>query len=67
MSTSFSIKGKGLKLTSAADIQPYIDELVALGPDVEEVHLGGNTLGIEACESLAKVLEGLKKLKVSSP
>lgn len=61
---SFSIKGQGLKLDSAADMQPHLDALAVLGPDVEEIHLGGNTLGIEACEALAKVLPTLKKLKV---
>lgn len=65
-SNVFSLKGRGLKLTSAADIQPYIDELIALGPDVQEIHLGGNTLGIEACESLSNVLKDLKKLQVRS-
>lgn len=65
-STVFSIKGQGLKLNSAADIQPHLDALVALGPEVEEVHFGGNTLGVEACQALADVLKTLKKLKVRS-
>lgn len=64
MSTVFSIKGKGLKLTSREDIQPHLDALKALGDNVEEVHLGGNTLGIEASEALAEVLKTLPKLKV---
>lgn len=61
---SFSIKGLGLKLTSAADIEPHLDALRALGDDVQEVHLGGNTLGVEASEALAEVLKTLKQLKV---
>lgn len=60
----FSIKGLGLKLNTAEDIQPHLDALKALGDDVEEVHLGGNTLGIEASEALAEVLKTLKHLKV---
>lgn len=32
--------------------------------DVEEVHFGGNTLGVEASEALAEVLANLKSLKV---
>ncbi|CDZ97357.1 Ran GTPase-activating protein [Phaffia rhodozyma] len=65
MSISFSLKGQGLKLTSAQDAQPHIDALVALGPDVQEIHLGGNTLGIEASKAFAEVFKGLHKLKVA--
>lgn len=59
----FSIEGKGLKLTTAADIEPHIQELKT-NDDVEEVKFLGNTLGIEASEALAKVLETKKNLQV---
>ena len=59
----FSIKGKGLKLNTRADIDPHLTELKAM-PDVERVEFGGNTLGVEASEALAEVLVNLKSLKV---
>lgn len=59
----FSIEGKGLKLTTAEDIEPHIQDLKA-NDQVEEVKFLGNTLGVEASEALAKVLETKKNLKV---
>ena len=61
---SFSIHGQGLKLNSRADIEPHLKVLREM-KDVEEVHFGGNTLGVEASEALAEVLSDLKSLKVS--
>jgi Ran GTPase-activating protein 1 len=67
MSTSrvFSIHGQGLKLNSRADIEPHLKTLREM-KETEEVHFGGNTLGVEASEALAEVLTGLKSLKVST-
>ncbi len=62
---SFSIAGKNLKLDSAADIEPHLEVLRAI-EGLEEVHLGGNTLGVEACEALAKELKQKPTLKVST-
>lgn len=59
----FSLVGKNLKLNSKADIQPHLDELNQI-PNLEEVHLGGNTLGVEACQALADVLKTKHSLKV---
>lgn len=59
----FSLEGKGLKLTTAEDIEPHIQPLKD-NADVEEVVFVGNTLGIGASEALAKVLETKKNLKV---
>jgi Ran GTPase-activating protein 1 len=59
----FSIEGKGLKLTTAEDIEPHIQDLKS-NDQVEEVRFLGNTLGIEASEALAKVLQTKKNLKV---
>ena len=61
---SFSIVGKNLKLNSAEDIQHVLDDLDKVD-GVEEVHFGGNTLGVEACRALAKNLSSKKTLKVS--
>jgi Ran GTPase-activating protein 1 len=59
----FSIEGKGLKLTTAADIEPHIQGLKS-NDQVEEIKFLGNTLGVEASEALAKVLKTKKNLKV---
>ena len=61
---SFSILGKNIKANTAADLEPYLSELKAMD-DVEEVHFGGNSLGVEACEAIAAVLKEKKSLKVS--
>lgn len=60
----FSILGKNLKAHTAADLEPYLSELKAM-EDVEEVHFGGNSLGVEACQAIAAVLKEKKTLKVS--
>ena len=58
----YSIHGKGLKLDTRADIEPYLREI---NPEVlEEIHLGGNTIGIEAAQALAEVLQKASKLRV---
>ncbi|CAO1616607.1 unnamed protein product [Sympodiomycopsis kandeliae] len=61
---SFSIVGKNLKLNTAEDIQPILDDLDKV-ENLEEVHFGGNTLGVEASKALAKNLEQKKTLKVA--
>lgn len=63
-SKSFSILGKGLKLETKADFEPYLKELREI-QDVEEIHLGGNTFGVQACLALAEVVKGLHTLKVN--
>lgn len=62
MSKLFTIEGKGLKLDTAADIEPHLAALRD-SSDVEEAVFAGNTLGIEASEALAKVLETKKTLR----
>ena len=58
----YSIHGKGLKLDTRADIEPYLREIQ---PEVlEEIHLGGNTIGIEAAQALAEVLQKATNLRV---
>jgi len=62
----FSLEGRGLKLDTAADIEPHIASLKA-NEHVEEVWFNGNTLGIGACEALADALKNKKYLKVPIP
>ena len=59
----FSLEGKGLKLDTAADVEPHVAPL-RHNSVVEEVRLGGNTLGIGASKALAAVLETKKSLRV---
>ncbi|CAG7852221.1 SubName: Full=Probable ran GTPase activating protein 1 {ECO:0000313/EMBL:CCA67638.1} [Serendipita indica DSM 11827] len=60
----FSLQGKGLKLTTKEDIEPHLKELRSM-PEVEEIHIGGNTLGAPACQALAEVIKDLKHLRVA--
>jgi Ran GTPase-activating protein 1 len=60
----FSILGKNIKANSKADLEPFLSELAAMD-DVEEVHFGGNSLGVEACQAIAEILKSKKSLKVS--
>jgi Ran GTPase-activating protein 1 len=62
----WSLEGKGLKLTTAEDIEAHIKDLRDNG-DVEEIRLLGNTLGIGASEALAEVLKEKKNLQVRIP
>lgn len=59
----FSLEGKSLKLDNAADIEAHIAPLRE-NNEVTEVRFQGNTLGVGACEALAKVLETKEKLQV---
>ncbi|KAH0291348.1 RNI-like protein [Aureobasidium namibiae CBS 147.97] len=65
MAQTFSLEGRALKLDSAADMDKHIADLKT-NNDVEEVIFVGNTLGVDACKALAKVLESKKKLKVAN-
>ncbi|THH00181.1 hypothetical protein EW026_g2314 [Hermanssonia centrifuga] len=60
--TILSLQGKGLKLNTRADIEPYLRDVDPA--IVEEIHFGGNTVGIEAAEALAEFLEKTQVLKV---
>lgn len=61
MSKVFSLQGKGLKLDTRADIEPYLKDVPTT---IEEIHLGGNTIGVEAAEALAEFLAKTTHLKV---
>ncbi|OAA33150.1 Leucine-rich repeat, ribonuclease inhibitor subtype [Moelleriella libera RCEF 2490] len=60
----FTLEGRGLKLDTAADVEPHIKDLRA--HDVEEVRLLGNTLGVEACQLLGEVLATKKNLQIAN-
>ena len=60
----FSLQGKGLKLDTRADIEPYLHGVDTT--KIEEIHLGGNTLGVDAAEALAEFLKRTQVLKVCS-
>jgi Ran GTPase-activating protein 1 len=63
--TVYSLEGKNLKLTSREDIEPHIAEINAI-QDLQEIHLGGNTLGVGACQALGEALKDKKNLRVSA-
>lgn len=64
-SSIFSIAGKGLKFDTVADLEPHIKPLLDT-PDVyTEIHLGGNTYGVPACEYLADALRKQTRLSVA--
>jgi len=63
---SYKLQGKGLKFNNEEDIQPYLAEIQKM-ERLEEIHVGGHTLGVGACKALAELLSQRKELKVSSP
>lgn len=60
---NFSLHGKGLKLNTRADIEPYLKDVDPT--TIEEIHFGGNTLGVDASQALAEFLDKTKVLKVA--
>jgi Ran GTPase-activating protein 1 len=58
----FSLLGQSLKLETRADIEKRFKDFDV--DSVEEIILGGNTIGVEASLALAERLEKAKKLKV---
>ncbi|CAG7915726.1 unnamed protein product [Penicillium olsonii] len=60
----FSLEGKVLKLDTAEDINAHIQPLVE-STDFTELRLGGNTLGIGACQRLAVVLKNQEQLEAA--
>ncbi|KAK3718589.1 Ran GAP Rna1 [Vermiconidia calcicola] len=65
MSKTFSLRGQALKLDTAADLEKHIQPLKD-SSDVEEIHIEGNTIGVEASEALAKILEAKSTLKYAN-
>ncbi|EJF63240.1 RNI-like protein [Dichomitus squalens] len=61
---TLSLLGQGLKLDTRADIAPH---LVNYDPAlIEEIHLGGNTIGVEAAQALADFLAKTEKLRIAN-
>lgn len=63
-SNVFSIEGKGLKLETAADVQPFVDAIANIDR-LEEIKLSGNTFGVEAGQTIAEALKSTIHIKVS--
>ncbi|KAI9069081.1 RNI-like protein [Trametes sanguinea] len=64
MTTVFSLLGQGLKLDTRADIEAH---LAGVDPTlIEEIHLGGNTIGVEAAQALAEFLAKTTQLRVAN-
>ncbi|KAK9241372.1 hypothetical protein V1525DRAFT_392955 [Lipomyces kononenkoae] len=59
---TFSLENRSLKLDSASDIAPYIEQLHKLD-GLEAIDLSGNTFGVDACTALAEALKTKKSLK----
>lgn len=62
MSKIFSLQGRGLKLNTRADIEPHLKDVPTT---IEEIHLGGNTIGVEAAQTLAEFLSKTTALRVA--
>ncbi|TFY54523.1 hypothetical protein EVJ58_g8811 [Rhodofomes roseus] len=62
MSKIFSLHGRGLKLNTRADIEPHLKDVPTT---IEEIHLGGNTIGVEAAETLAEFLAKTTHLRIA--
>jgi len=63
MTKIFSLKGKGLKFDTAADIETYLRDLAAIS-DVEAIDISGNTWGIDAVKPFAEVLKRCRSIRV---
>ena len=59
---NLTLHGKGLKLNTREDIEPYLKNIDPT--QLEEIHLGGNTIGVEASRALAEFLAKTQVLKV---
>lgn len=59
-----SLHGKGLKLDTRQDLEPWLKDV---DPTIiEEIHLGGNTIGVEASKALAEFIDKTTSIKVST-
>ncbi|KAF6755894.1 ran GTPase activating protein 1 [Ephemerocybe angulata] len=64
MATVFSLKGRGLKLDTAADVEPLIN---GVDPSkLEEIHLEGNTIGVDASQALAAFISQATNIKIAN-
>ncbi|KAK0221714.1 hypothetical protein IW262DRAFT_923165 [Armillaria fumosa] len=63
MANTLSLHGQGLKLDTRADIEPLLAGVDAA--KIEEIHLGGNTIGVDASVALAEFLSKATNLKIA--
>ena len=63
-SNVFSLHGRSLKLTTAADAAPHLAPLTT-STSITEAHLSGNTLGVAASEALGAALATQPALRVA--
>ncbi|KAK7469021.1 Ran GAP Rna1 [Stygiomarasmius scandens] len=61
--TVFSLKGRGLKLNTREDIAPLLAEVDPT--KLEEIHFGGNTIGVDASLALAEFLQKAVNIKIA--
>jgi hypothetical protein len=59
----FAIEAATRKFETREDLLPFVKPLIDAG-NVEEVHLSGNTYGIDACKFLGEILSKKISLKV---
>lgn len=62
----YSLIGRQLKLDTLDQTQPYLDQIAQV-PTLREVRFGGNTLGIDACQGIARTLEDKHHLEARAP
>lgn len=62
----FSLASRSLKLDTEAQITPHLSPLTQSGANPTTISLSGNTLGVEACQYLAKTLRTQKQLEVAN-
>jgi Ran GTPase-activating protein 1 len=65
MAKVFSLRGRALKLDTAADLEKHIGPLKD-DDDIEEFHLEGNTIGVEASQALAQILSTKSNLRFAN-
>ncbi|KAJ6584141.1 hypothetical protein DFH09DRAFT_1144357 [Mycena vulgaris] len=58
-----SLDGKGLKLNTRADVEPWLADVDPT--KIEEIHFGGNTIGVDASLALAEFLQKTTILKIA--
>lgn len=61
----FTIPPQSIKFETRADIEKELVRLRAI-KGVEEIHLGGNSYGVDACLAIADELKRIDTLKVRS-
>ncbi|KAG4303701.1 hypothetical protein PCANB_000132 [Pneumocystis canis] len=54
----FSISGKGLRLNTKKEVEEVLKDMEK--KEIREIHLNGNTLGVEACETIKEMIKRKK-------